>query len=442
MFNDKFVKHFEKRSDNSCQFRYLNQIMKTTFIFKWAIAASFILLFACDKDDPGTSDPDAPQSSLTLLKSSQWKVVGKQSHLKLEGAAGGSFGTMAFTLQKPDELRWYTIYHTMSSYSDANEMIFNTRGEVTINKDLKAQAYGGQIKAFVGNDVWKVNRAEVYNRVNIFRNDQMVDPDQNPEGRNHIVRIQASEDGMLNSSETLGNNYVNHYHFATQKWKNNTFWGNNFVTFRHNGLTYVIAFTRLTSANGISIMVESDNRVEVQDPQIPSIKTVHYPMTTLQSIPGEYGFVMHASKYGDSVFVVFLGQTANNRYGVVRVNLASLTAQLVQAPEFVVPDGLDNSDVLYNLSLIEIDDAGNLYVVESRSENNEAYHSIRKYSANGGNEVVLKEQDLAVNTRIHAIKYFNGKIYAAIVNRENIPDNNPDDNSFQTLYHMQVISPK
>jgi hypothetical protein len=127
---------------------------------------------------------------------------------------------------------------------------------------------------------------------------------------------------------------------------------------------------------------------------------------------------------------------------VVRVNLASLTAQLVQAPEFVVPDGLDNSDVLYNLSLIEIDDAGNLYVVESRSENNEAYHSIRKYSANGGNEVVLKEQDLAVNTRIHAIKYFNGKIYAAIVNRENIPDNNPDDNSFQTLYHMQVISPK
>ena len=403
--------------------------MKIAYYIKLAMVA-IIFFSGCKKDD--NIDSDEPKSNLTLLKSGNWKVIAKENILKLEGALGGGRGTIAFTTQKPDELRWYTNHFTMANFSDHHEMIINRQDQVTINKDFKAPSYGGDIKGFVGTDVWKVNMAEVANRVYAFKNDQMVDLSQNPEGQTNIVRIQASEDGMLNSSETLTSNYASHYHYATQKWKNNTFVGNNFVTLRHQSKTYVIAFTRLTSANGMSIHVESDDRVVVQDPQIPSIKTVHYPMTTLKYVPGEYGFLTHASQYGDNVFVVFHSHTSNTRFGVVKVNLTNLTGQLVQAPEQIVS----------NNTAVEVDDAGNLYVVENRVENMNGNYSIRKYAANGGNEVILKEQDLHSNTQIHGIKWFNGKLYVALVNRENIPDGNPDDYSFQTMYHLQIIAPK
>lgn len=417
--------------------------MKTIQYFSLFALAVAVLLSSCNKDDDH-ADPNNPNDPATigLLNTSQWKVLAKQSLPKLEGVHGGRRGTMAFTTQKPDELRWYTWHGTSVNVSDHNEMVLNTRGEVHINKDLKAPSYGGDIKGFAGNDVWKINMAEVANRVYAFKNDQMVDLAQNPEGQTNIVRIQASEDGMLNSSETLTLNYASHYHYATQKWKNNKFVGNNFVTLRHQGKTYVIAFTRLTSANGMSIHVESDDRVVVQDPQIPSIKTVHYPMTTLKYVPGEYGFLTHASQYGDNVFVVFHSHTSNTRFGVVKVNLSNLTGQLIQAPERAVPFDSYKPVIISNNTAVEVDDAGNLYVVENRVENANGNYSIRKYAANGGNEVILKEQDLHSNTQIHGIKWFNGKLHVALINREEIPDGNPNDYSFQLIYHMQIISPK
>lgn len=416
--------------------------MKSPHILHLTMLAGLILFSACEPDDSVSPTPDPTQSTLVVLKSNQWKVIAKENILKLEGALGGGRGTIAFTTQKPDELRWYTKHFTMANFSDHHEMIINRQDQVTINKDFKAPAYGGDIKGFAGADVWKVNLAEVANHVYAFKNDQMVDLAQNPEGQTKLVRIQPSEDGMLNSSETLTSNYASHYHFSTQKWKNNTFVGNNFVTLRHKGKTYVIAFTRLTSANGMSIHVESDDRVVVQDPQIPTIKTVHYPMTTLKYVPGEYGFLTHASQYGDNVFVVFHSHTSNTRFGVVKVNLTNLTGQLVQAPEEMVRFGSYKPDIISNNTAVEVDDAGNLYVVENRIENTNGNYSIRKYAANGGNEVILKEQDLHANTLIHGIKWFNGKLYVALINREDIPDGNPDDNSFQVMYHMQVISPK
>lgn len=417
--------------------------MKTIQYFPVLALAIAVLLTSCSKDDDNT-DPNNPDNPVTigLLNTSQWKVLAKQSLPMLEGVHGGGRGTMSFTTQKPDELRWYTLHRTMVNFSDHNEMVLNTRGEVVINKDLKAPSYGGDIKGFVGNDVWKINLSEVANHVYAFKNDQMVDLAQNPEGQTKLVRIQASHDCMLNSSETLTSNYASHYHFATQKWKNNTFVGNNFVTLRHQSKTYVIAFTRLTSENGMSIHVESDNRVVVQDPQIPSIQTVHYPMITLKYVPGEYGFLTHASQYGDNVFVVFHSHTSNTRFGVVKVNLSNLTGQLIQAPEQVVPFGSYKPVIISNNTAVEVDDAGNLYVVENRIENTNALYSIRKYAANGGNEVILKEQDLHSNTQIHGIKWFNGKLHVALINREDIPDGNPNDNSFQVMYHMQIISPK
>lgn len=418
--------------------------MKIKYFLSICLLSVAAFFSACKKEKDGDVPTPSPTSSaeLTVLKSNQWKVLAKQSLPKLEGVHGGKRGTMSFTTQKPDELRWYTWHGTSVNISDHNEMVLNTRGEVVINKDLKAPAYGGDIKGFAGNDVWKINLAEVANHVYAFKNDQAVDLGQNPEGRTKLVRIQPTEDGFLNSSETMTSNYVTHYQYATQKWKNNTFWGNNFICLQHNGKTYAIAFTRLTSANGMSIMMESDNRVVVQDTQIPTLKSVHYPMNTLKSVSGEYGFLIQASKYGDNVFVIFHSHTANNRYGVVKVNLSNLTVQTVQTPEHVVPPVNAATVILNNASLLEVDEAGNLYVVEIRSENMNAIYSIRKYTANGGNEVILKEQDLHPNTQIQGLKWFSGKLHVALINREEIPDGNPNDNSFQMIYHMQIISPK
>lgn len=416
--------------------------MKVSRIVSVYLLIAFSLLVSCKKNE--VKDPTVVPSNPTefvVLKTNLWKVMGMQSIDILEGVLGGGMGTVAFSPQKPDELRWYTLHRTMSNVSGHNEMVINKQGQVVIQKELKLPSFGGDIKAFAGNDIWKVNMAEVPNRIYVFKNDQQIDLSKDLEGQNQFIRIQASEDGILNSSEASGSNYVSHYLYATQKWKSNRFVGNNFVCFRNKGLTYVISFTRLMSENGMRIEEESSNRVEVQDPQIPSIKTVHYPMKTLTYIPGVYGTVMHASIYGDNVFVAFFNHTANNKFGVCKVNLTNLTVELVQVPEMRTGFGLNQAGILYNASLYEVDDAGNLYIVESRSENNEAYHSIRKYGANGEVVVILKEQDLALNSRIQGIKYFNGKLYVAVVNKQDIPDGNPNDNSFKSRYHMQIIAP-
>lgn len=408
--------------------------MKALLYLKVAALASIILFSSCKKETE-TDDPVTQPGEIVVLKSSQWKVAAKQSVFMAGSALGGGYQTVAFTIRNTGELRWYMWYKTMSNWMGHTEMTLNKQGEVVIDKDLKAPAYGGEIKAIIGTDTWKINRSfDRVDQIFAFKNDQVVDLGQFPEGQTRIENIQAAEDGILNSSKTMGSNSVAHYSYATQKWKNNTFWGNNFVTLRHNNKTYAIAFTRLTSANGMSIMMESEERVVVQDPQIPAIKTVHYPMTTLHTSPGEYGFVMHTSAYDDNVFVVFHSHTSNTRYGVVKVNLTNLTGQVIQAPEYVVPFG--------NSPAVEVDDSGNLYVVEVRTENTNPFYSIRKYAANGGSELILREDDLIPNSYIQGMKIFNGKLHVAIINREEMPDNNPNDTYFPITWHMQIISPK
>lgn len=401
------------------------------------------LLSSCKKDTASNSSqqPNPNPTTFTILKSNQWKVLAQQSLPMNEGVLGGGRGATAFTTQKPDELRWYSLHRTMSNISGHNEMILNTKGEVTINSNFTHPSYGGDIKGFIGSDIWKINVGEVANQIYAFKNDQLVDLSKYPEGQEKIIRIQATEDGMLNCSESNTSNYVSYYHYATQKWKSNFFTGNNFVTLRYKGLTYAICFTRLTSANGITIWEESNNRVETQDPQIPTIKTVRYPMTNLKYIPGEYGWVIHSATYGDEVFVAFHSHTSNTRFGVVKVNLTNHTAELIQAPEQKAAFGGTQYVVLNNVHSVEVDDKGNLYVVESRNENNKAYYSIRKYLTNGQTEVILKESDLAFNTNIQGLKFFNGKLHVAVMNKEDIPDGNPNDNNFKVVYHKQIIAP-
>ncbi len=238
--------------------------MKVSRIVSVYLLIAFSLLVSCKKNE--VKDPTVVPSNPTefvVLKTNLWKVMGMQSIDILEGVLGGGMGTVAFSPQKPDELRWYTLHRTMSNVSGHNEMVINKQGQVVIQKELKSPSFGGVIKAFAGNDVWKLNMAEVPNRIYVFKNDQQIDLSKDLEGQNQFIRIQASEDGILNSSEASGSNYVSHYLYATQKWKSNRFAGNNFVCFRYKGLTYVISFTRLMNENGMRIEEETSNRVEV-----------------------------------------------------------------------------------------------------------------------------------------------------------------------------------
>lgn len=113
------------------------------------LLVAFSLLVSCKKNevkDP-TGSPTNP-TEFVVLKSSQWKIVGKQSLQILEGSLGGGMGTVAFSLQKPDELRWYSSHKTMSYVSEHNEMVINKQGEVVIQKDLKSPFFWGSYKSF------------------------------------------------------------------------------------------------------------------------------------------------------------------------------------------------------------------------------------------------------------------------------------------------------
>ncbi len=406
---------------------------------------AFVLVISSCKNDEGSGDaePSPKPSDLTLLKNDEWKVAAKQSIFMPGSGQGGFYGTVAFAVLNTGELRWYTLHSTMANFSGHNEMLLNLQGQVTIDTDLQPQAYGGDLKAMVEDDTWKINRS--FDRADViaaFKNDQVVDLSKFPEGTTKIVRIHAADDGFLNSSNNMTSNYVTHYDFGTQRWKNNTFTGNNFVAVRYDGLTYAIAFTRFTAADGTYIFAESQDKVVVPDTQIPSLYSVHYPMTQLNYVAGQNGEVIHASVYDDNVIVVFQAYLSAWRYAVVKINLTDHSVELVQSPDPPVPFGLAVADILYNHSYVEVDDAGNLYVVENRVENQTPSFSIRRYNANGGSEVFLRETDLIPETQIQAIRFYNGKLHVAIVNRQELPDNNPGDNYFPINYHMQIICPK
>lgn len=70
-------------------------------------------------------------------------------------------------------------------------------------------------------------------------------------------------------------------------------------------------------------------------------------------------------------------------------------------------------------------------------ENMDSHYSIRKYKTTGGSEVILKEEGLKKLTRIDAVYFFNNKLHAAIIYREELAGNNGMNN-----YHMQIICQK
>lgn len=403
--------------------------MKKEYSFKIIILLCFSLLLSCtiEKEDSDPT-PDPTASDLTLLKSNQWKVAASLTREKLQGVLGGGFLTAALDLQKQDELRWYLWFQNMSSVSDPTEIVLDNKGKATINKPASSSASDyRQIKTIYGGDTWETH-IPWYSGYNIavFKNNQNINLELGVNATN-IKKIVASEDGLLNNSEVSGgSNSVSHYHYGTGAWKTNTFWAWKFVSVRYNNRTYVITLSKNSNQDGITVLSEADNK------KTSSQGRVYYEMKVENHLAfAPVGFIIHSAQYGDNVFVAL--DAYQNKFEVYKINLTNFTIQRVLN---------ETKAVTYSQMANEIDADGNLYIVENRIENNKSFFSIRKYAVSGGNEVVLKETDLLTYTHIHALKYFAGKLHAAVVYKEDVPDGNPNDNSFHYNYHMQVISLK
>ncbi|MVZ60454.1 hypothetical protein [Sphingobacterium humi] len=389
-------------------------------ILKMTLLAFTVTLFSCTKDDGVEINPNNP-NKVTLLHSNQWTTVAQHTQPKTQGNLGGSFQTQTFRMQSPTELRWYLWFTHMSGYQDPIEIILNNQNTVAVNKPSGTTGSDFRsIKTIYGADIWETHIpfSNTY-AIAVFKNNQNININLSDQRATPIKRLQASEDGLLNNSESTGTNTVSHYHYGSRQWKTNTFFATSYISVRYNDRTFVINLNKNTSQDGIGIYAETDNKV------IGSQGQIHYLMKAENHLAlSPVGFMLHSTQYGDHVFVAI--DAYGNKFEVYKINLSNYTIQKV----------LDETKVgTYSQYANEIDANGNLYCVENRIENQTAHFSIRKYKTTGGNEVILKEADLKEHTQVHALKYFNNKLHAAVVYRQENPNNWMDN-----TYHMHIIT--
>ncbi|MBL7837524.1 MAG: hypothetical protein JNM67_08410 [Bacteroidetes bacterium] len=401
------------------------------FITMTALTA--VLLSSCKKDDDISPNPDNP-SNITLLNSNEWTVVANNVQKKQQGVLGGSFGTAAFSLQKQDELRWYLYFSHMTGYQDPIEIVINNQNTVTVNKPTgNTGSDFRDIKTIYGMDTWETHISfNNASNISTFKNGQHIDIGY---PYKPIKKLQTSEDGLLNNTEHFGGtNWVSHYHYGTGQWKNNVFWATQYVSTRYNGKTYVATLLNdgTTGTQGTITVLEESNTPDASN---------MYLMTTKNedTIPNA-GYILHSVRHNENLYVALNAQW-QNKYVVYKINLNNYSVQKVVEETKV--ENYDNTDPLVrNLAQnIEIDPQGNLYIVHIRVENMDAHYSIRKYKSTGGNEVILKENDLKNLTKVQGIYYFNNKLHAALVYREELAaESKPNENFWMSNYHMQIIS--
>lgn len=392
-----------------------------------------VLLSSCQKDDDTNPNPDNP-NNITLLNSNEWTVVANNVQKKQQGVLGGSFGTAAFSLQKQDELRWYLSFSHMTGYQDPIEIVVNSQNAATVNKptgnissDFRA------IKTIYGTDTWETHMSfDNPSHINVFKNGQLTDI-----GYPHrpIKKLQTSEDGLLNNTEHYGGtNWVSHYHYGTGQWKNNVFWATQYVSTRYNGKTYVATLLNdgTTGTQGTITVLEESNT--------PDASNMYLMLNKNEDTIPNAGYILHSVRHNENLYVA-LNAHWQNKYVVYKINLNNYSVQKVVEETKV--ENYDNTDPLVrNLAQnIEIDPQGNLYIVANNIQNTDAHYSIRKYKTTGGTELVLKIEDLKNLTQVQGIYFFNNKLHAAVVYREELAnESKPDKNFFVSNYHMQIIS--
>lgn len=402
--------------------------MKIFNLFSIVVLATIVLLSSCKPDED--IDPNNP-NNITILNTNQWSVVANHIEKKQQGVLGGSFVTQAFSLQKAGELRWFLWFRHMTGYQDPIEIVVNNQNAVTVNKPTGSNPFR-PIKTIYGTDTWETYiNLDNAKSINVFKNGQPTDIGGPYRG---IQKLQASEDGLLNNEIYNGSAMVSHYHYGTGLWKNNSFGSSGHVSTRYNNKTYVANLLNdgTTGKKAKFIIFAEGNTADANG---------IYPMSIEKNEEiDNAGYIMHSVRHGDNLFVAIDAQWQKT-YVVYKINLTNYDIQKVmEEPKVEIYTNFDYL-VRYLYAQVEIDPDGNLYIVANRIENQQGHYSIIKYKSTGGREIILKEEDLKKGTHVHAIYFFNNKLYTAVVYREELEkESNPNANSWMSNYHMQIIS--
>lgn len=322
----------------------------------------------------------------------------------------------------PDELRLYVGANGPgSSIQKPTEIILNAAGaantrdltgEPELRMPLKNKAEGAEWTLLQRDQpaVFEVRRSGAVTVTSTQ------DPQNFPDEKDNAS---AADDGFFVTGPDFTTYEFSFFSFATQRWKRSLVSAQLAAPLRYNGNTYVVGFESRYAPAPPEILVWKDTGAAMQ-------------LMWKVTLSSQALLITNATVFGKYAIVAATTGVSAEKYSVFKIDLESFAVQLVQEQVATKPYGNTPRFAEYNVQEAETDDAGNLYAVENRVENQNARYSIRKYSASGGSEVVLKESDLKENCGIQGLRYFNGKLHAAVSYREMV-------SAGTSKWHLQMI---
>jgi len=388
---------------------------KTT---KFLLAALTLLAVSCKKGDDKDS---AAGGTMKLLTTDNWKVAGGHSITYAHGNTGAAFTTYALARQSATELRWNVgIRGVGNSFQKPTDIILSTSGSTAIRDLTNEPPFPTPLLAKAQGAEWKLVERDAPQIFEVLRNNQPTSPSQ--QDPNDKDNVNAADDGFFVTGTDYSTYEFSFFNFATQSWKRSLVSAERAAALRYAGTTYVVGFNLQYDPFNPQLRVWKDTGNAMQ-----LVKAIAIPKAPL--------LVMNAAVFGKYALVTAGDNNAGDGYyKVYKIDLDAFTVQVVQMQPMVQPYSYSLRFAENTVLSVETDDTGNLYAVEKRTVSQQARYSIRKYNASGGNDLVLKEADLKEGSIIEALRWFNGKLHAAVSYRE--------QSDGTSTWHLQLIQLK
>lgn len=387
--------------------------MRRFFFIKACVLFLLTGLAACKKDKNNEPEPNNPDN-MQVINSDRWITVASDQVTNGNNIYEGRYATIALNQLSDQQLRWMYAFSSANYINDHREFRVSSNGKAEHIKSFPAFTYGDQLKSLYDGQEWQLNAPQTgINQFTLYKNgtQQDLDAGDPASGPWRTDLMERADDGFFITEKPNASTEVAFFSFQTATWKRNVIpFARQAAQTRWQGKTYAVA-TGIPGDPEIQVYRESDSLIAT-----PGHK--YYLMNVLKSntYPEASGFVIHSARYGNKFYVATtVTEGGSHKYKVFRFNLetGNLEHTQVHTQELSYPN--PQWIALNNGGLLAIDEAGNLYVVENRIADMEAHFSIRKYKVGGGSELVLPEEALLRLTEIQAIRYFNGKLYAALI---------------------------
>lgn len=370
-------------------------------------------LAGCKKDKSTEPDPNDPDN-VQVINSDAWTTVASDQISNGNELYGGRYGTIALNQLNEQQLRWMYAFSSTNYINDHREFRVSSSGTVEHIKTFAAFTYGEQLKSLYNGQEWQLNAPQPgINNFRLFKDGTQQDlyAGDPASGPWRTDLMERADDGFFITEKPNSSTEVAFFSFQTATWKRNVIpFARQAAQTRYQGKTYAVA-TGNPGDPEIVVYRESDSLIAT-----PGHK--YFMMKPLKSntYPEASGFVIHSARHANKFFVVTtLAEGGAHKYKIFRFNLDNGTLENTQVHTQEVPYPNPPVVSLNNGGLATIDENGNLYMTENRPGGTTAQYSIRKYKSGGGSEVVLPEEALLPLTEIQGIRYFNGRLYAALI---------------------------